>query len=45
MLVKNIYDEQMNKLDVARHPEQVLKLEFDHPVDQYSMIRIIKKGE
>ena len=43
--VEEIFDEDMNKLDVARHPEQVLKLKFDHELPMYSMIRLIKKGE
>ena len=41
--ITKIYDEDMNELDVARHPEQVLKLPFDVELDKYSMIRI--KGD
>ena len=33
----------MNELEVARHPEQVLKLKFDHELPKYSMIRLITK--
>ena len=43
--VEEIFDEDMNKLDVARHPEQVLKLKFDRELPMYSMIRLIKKGK
>jgi putative protease len=43
--VEEIFDEDMNKLDVARHPEQVLKLKFDRELPIYSMIRLIKKGK
>lgn len=43
--VEDIYDENMNKLEVARHPEQVLKLKFDRELPIYSMIRLIKKGK
>ena len=32
----------MNKLDVARHPEEVLKLPFDKEIEEYSMIRLIR---
>lgn len=41
--VDKIYDEEMNELEVARHPEQVLKLKFDHELPKYSMIRLITK--
>ena len=40
-----IFDEDMNKLEVARHPEQVLKLKFDIELPEYSMIRLMKKGK
>lgn len=43
--VDKIYDEDMNELDVARHPEQVLKLKFDHSLPAYSMIRLITKED
>lgn len=43
-IVDKIYDEDMNELEVARHPEQVLKLKFDKELPPYSMIRLIKKG-
>ena len=36
-----IYDEDMNELEVARHPEQVLKLKFLEELAKYSMIRRI----
>lgn len=42
--VDKIYDEDMNELEVARHPEQILKLKFEEELPQYSMIRLIKKG-
>ncbi len=41
--VEKIYDEDMKELEVARHPEQVLKLKFDHILPAYSMIRLITK--
>ena len=40
--ITKIYDEDMNELDVARHPEQVLKLPFEEELEEYSMIRLIK---
>jgi len=40
--ITKIYDEDMNELDVARHPEQVLKLPFDEELEEYSMIRLMK---
>ena len=42
--VDKIYDEDMNELEVARHPEQILKLKFEEEVPKYTMIRLIKKG-
>ena len=42
--IEQIYDEEMNQLDVARHPEQVLKLKFDKELPKYSMMRLIKKA-
>lgn len=41
--IKEIYDEDMNKLEVANHPEQILKLPFIKEVEKFSMIRIIKR--
>lgn len=43
--VEKIYDENMNELEVARHPEQLLKLKFDHILPPYSMARLIKKHQ
>ncbi len=43
--VDKIYDENMNELEVARHPEQVLKLKFNLELPTYSMIRLIKKHD
>lgn len=44
-IVDKIYDEDMNELEVARHPEQVLKLKFDKELPPYSMIRLITRNE
>ena len=38
--VEKLYDEQMNPIDVARHPEEVLKLYVPYPVVKDSMMRI-----
>ena len=43
--VDKIYDEDMNELEVARHPEQVLKLKFEQELPPYSMIRLKKVGD
>lgn len=43
--IDKIYDENMNIIEVARHPEQVLKLKFEHSIPKYSMIRLIKSKE
>ncbi len=41
--IDKIYDEDMNELDVARHPEQVIKLKFPRALPEYSMLRLINK--
>lgn len=38
--VEKLYDEQMNPIDVARHPEEVLKLYVPYPVVKDSMMRV-----
>lgn len=42
--IDKIYDENMNPLEVARHPEQVLKLPFEKALPAYSMARLIEGG-
>lgn len=42
--VEKIYDENMNELEVARHPEQILKLPFSKEIPKYSMIRMLRKN-
>lgn len=42
--ISDIYDEDMNLLEVARHPEEVLKLKFSKKLPVYSMMRLLKKG-
>ena len=41
--IDKIYDENMTPLEVARHPEQVLKIPFNYEVEKDSMLRLIKK--
>ena len=41
--IEKIYDEYDNEIDVARHPKQILKLDFNEEVEKYSMIRMIKE--
>ena len=38
--VDNLYDEDMNPIDVARHPEQILKIKVPSEVTKDSMMRI-----
>ena len=38
--VEELYDEDMNPIDVARHPEQILKLKVPSKVTKDSMMRI-----
>ena len=43
MEIEKIYDENDNEIDIARHPKQILKLDFDKEIEKYSMIRMIKE--
>lgn len=43
--VDEIYDDKDQSLEVARHPEQILKIKFDKPLPEYSMMRIKTKEE
>lgn len=38
-VVDNIFNEDLQLIDVARHPEEVLRLSFDNKVPPYSMMR------
>ena len=39
-IVPKIYDKDMNELECARHPEEIIKFKLDHMVDKYDMMRI-----
>ena len=43
-VVTDIYDADMNKVDVCRHPDDIyyLKLDTDIEISEYSMIKIVK---
>ena len=41
--VDKIYDENMNELDKACHPEEILKIKVPNKVEEYSMMRIKAK--
>ena len=45
--LEQLYDEDKNKLDIARHPDNIyyLYLDTDIEIPEYSMIRLIKKKE
>ena len=44
--LEKLYDEEMNPMDVARHPDNIYYLEFDSSFDipEYSMIKIVSRG-
>ena len=46
-IVEDVYDEDMNKVDVCRHPDEVyyLKLNGNYDIPEYSMIKIIKRKD
>ena len=37
--VGNIYDENNNNIDIARHPRQIVKLKIPFPVHPYDILR------
>ena len=39
--IKEIYDDAMNSLEVARHPEEIIKLPFKKELPEYTMIRLV----
>ena len=39
-IVTKIYDKDMNELECARHPEEIIKFKLDCIVDKYDMMRI-----
>ena len=45
-VVDEIYDEDMNLVDVCRHPDDIyyLKLDSNIEIPEYSMIKIVKWG-
>ncbi len=42
--IDKIYDEENNLIDIARHPEEVLKIPFEQELEEYSMIRLIESS-
>ena len=45
-VVEEIYDEDMNRVDVCRHPDDIyyLKLDTNISIPEYSMIKIVARG-
>lgn len=37
--IDTMYDEDMNRISVARHPEEIIKLQVDGEIPAYSMLR------
>ena len=44
-IVEDLYDEDMNKIDVARHPDNIyyLKLDTNIEIPEYSMLKIVRR--
>ena len=44
-IVEKLYDEDKNKIDIARHPDNIyyIYLDTNIKIDEYSMIRLIEK--
>ena len=43
-VLEKLLDESNNSIQVARHPDELLKIPFSEKLCEYSMIRLIKKG-
>ena len=43
-VLEKLLDENNNSIQVARHPDELLKIPFSEKLCEYSMIRLIKKG-
>ena len=39
-VIDEVYNEKMERIEVARHPEEIIKLKFDIPVEKDSMMRV-----
>ena len=44
MKIKDIYDENMNKIDIVRHPKQIVYIKTDKKVEKNYMIKCIDKS-
>lgn len=44
-IITKIYNTDNQEINVARHPEEHLKLPFDKPLPTYSMIRLLRRGD
>ena len=43
-VLEKLLDENNNSIEIARHPDELLKIPFKEKLEKYSMIRLIKKG-
>ena len=43
-VLEKLLDENNNSIEIARHPDELLKIPFKEELAEYSMIRLIKKG-
>ena len=39
--IANIYDSELNELDAARHPRQIIKFKCDKKLNPYDLLRLI----
>lgn len=43
-VLEKLLDENNNSIEIARHPDELLKIPFKEELEKYSMIRLTKKG-
>lgn len=41
--IENMWDEEGNSIDVAPHPQQIVKMKMDRPVQEWDIIRIPRR--
>ena len=39
-VVGKVYNEKMERIEVARHPEEIIKLKVDFDIEKNSMMRV-----
>ena len=38
-VIDEVYDENLNRIGVARHPEEIIKIKYNADIEEHSMMR------